>query len=145
MILALRGARRRIWIESPYFASDEIAAAVASAAQRGVDVRLILPSTSNLATAYFLIHAGVKVFRYPKMAHTKAMICDGWACVGSANLDLLSMRLNRELNIAFTDPATVMKLEKSLFLPDFVRPRRIGIQETEAPANCFAEAVADQL
>ena len=71
MILALRGARRRIWIESPYFASDEIAAAVASAAQRGVDVRLILPSTSNLATAYFLIHAGVKVFRYPKMAHTK--------------------------------------------------------------------------
>ncbi|MBC8127766.1 MAG: phosphatidylserine/phosphatidylglycerophosphate/cardiolipin synthase family protein [Gloeobacteraceae cyanobacterium ES-bin-144] len=152
MILAIRGARRRIWIENPYLSSDEIAAAVASAAQRGVDVRIILPSTSdsflmdasNLATANFLIRAGAKLYRYPRMAHTKAMICDGWATVGSANLDVLSMRINRELNLTFTDPATLLSLERALFLPDFRHSRRISLRDTEAAANGFAEAVADQ-
>ena len=109
-LLAIRGAEKRIYIVNPYFASDEIVTALRFAVRRGVDVRVILAAegdsaimdVGNLATARVLIAGGAKFYRYPKMAHLKVMVCDDWATVGSANLDTLSMRINRELNIAFS-------------------------------------------
>jgi cardiolipin synthase A/B len=152
-LLAIRGARRRIWIQNPYFAHDEIALALMAAARRGVDVRVIIPSggdsaimaAGNLSTARGLIGAGGKVFQYPRMTHLKAMICDDWANFGSANLDTLSMCINRELNLAFSHRGTVEALENAVFLPDFRRSRRISLAETRSIANDFAEAIADQL
>jgi cardiolipin synthase len=151
-LLAIRGARRRIWIENPYFAHDDLVAAVAAAARRGVDVRLIIPGrgdstlmdAGNLATAGSLIRAGAKVFQYPRMTHLKVMVCDDWASVGSANFDTLSMRINRELNLTFCDGASVRDLERAVFLPDLRRSRRIRSVETESPANGLAETIADQ-
>ncbi len=101
--------------------------------------------TGNLATANELIRAGAKVFRYPAMTHLKVMLCDGWATVGSVNFDTLSMRINRELNLAFSHPATVRELEKTVFLPDFRRSREIHLGETESAAAGLAETIADQL
>jgi cardiolipin synthase A/B len=152
-MLAIRAARKRIWIENPYFAHDDIALALASAARRGVDVRVILPArgdstimdVGNLGTARAIIEAGGKVYRYPKMTHMKVMIADGWGCVGSANLDTLSMRINRELNLAFSDPDSLRRLEKEVFLPDFRASKRIRIEETSSPVAPLAEAIADQL
>jgi cardiolipin synthase len=153
-LLAIRGARKRIWIENPYFANDDLVIAVAAAARRGVDVRVILPGrsdsaimdTANLETARQLIDAGAKVFRYPRMTHMKVMVCDDWASVGSANLDTLSMRINRELNLAFSHPAAVRELEKTVFLPDFKRSRQLRRAETAPTATSgLIEAVADQL
>ncbi|MEO5913142.1 MAG: phosphatidylserine/phosphatidylglycerophosphate/cardiolipin synthase family protein [Luteolibacter sp.] len=152
-LLAIRGARKRIWIETPYFGHDDIVSACAAAAGRGVDVRVILPASGdspimdagNLATANTLIRAGAKVFRYPKMTHMKVMICDGWACAGSANLDTLSMRINRELDLAFSQPAAVRELEKVVFTPDFRRSRRVELAETESAAAGIAETLVDQL
>jgi cardiolipin synthase len=152
-LLAIRAARKRIWIENPYFAHDETAAALAAAARRGVDVRVILPSrgdsgimdAGNLATARGLIQAGAKIYRYPRMTHMKVMICDGWAQVGSANLDTLSMRINRELNLAFTDPAALRSLEQKVFQPDFKASRVLTLGETSSAIAPLAEAVADQL
>jgi len=153
LILAIRGARQRVWIESPYFASDEIAAACEAAARRGVDVRIILPQvgdstimdTGNLATARGLIGAGAKVYRYPRMTHMKIAICDNWASVGSANLDTLSMRINRELNLAFSDRKTIRSLEQAVFDPDFRASRLISLKETESALSGLAESLADQL
>ena len=99
----------------------------------------------NLSTANGLIRAGAKVFQYPKMTHLKAMICDDWACVGSANFDTLSMRINRELNLAFSHQASVEGLYKTVFQPDFSRSRRVGLAETESMAGGIAETIADQL
>ena len=99
----------------------------------------------NLGTARGLIEAGAKVYRYPKMTHMKVIICDGWAQAGSANLDILSMRINRELNLAFSDPATIRELERKVFQPDFRRSRLIRHEETTVPVAPIAEAVADQL
>lgn len=99
----------------------------------------------NLATANSLIRAGVKVYQFPRMTHMKVMLCDDWGSVGSANLDTLSMRINRELNLAFSDGAAVRDLEKKVFQPDFRRSRRIDLAETEHIANSFAETIADQL
>lgn len=152
-LLGIRAARKRIWIETPYFAHDDIAREVESAARRGVDVRVILPASGdsaimdagNLGTARGLIEAGARIYRYPRMTHMKVMICDGWAQVGSANLDILSMRINRELNLAFSDPAAVRELERKVFLPDFRASRAIRHEETTDPVAPIAETIADQL
>ncbi len=152
-ILAIRGARERIWIQNPYFASDEIAQAVEAAARRGVDVRVIIPNTEtssimdagNLATANGLMQAGAKVYVYPKMTHLKAIICDDWASIGSANFDTLSLRINRELNLVFFDRTAVRKLVSSVFLPDFKKSRRLHQRETENITSTLAETLADQL
>lgn len=153
MLLAIRGAKKRILIETPYFASDEIAAAVGAAARRGVDVRVVLPAegdsaimdAGNLGTAGMLIEAGAKVYRYPLMTHMKVLVCDDWVTMGSANLDILSMRINRELNIAFSDKAEVERLVAVVFTPDIARSRRIRLAETKAPQSALAETIADQL
>lgn len=152
-LLAISGAKRRIFVENPYIANDEVILALRSAALRGVDVRVILPlegdsaimDAGNLVTARILIEAGAKLYRYPKMAHLKAMVCDDWAIVGSANLDILSMRINRELNISFSDKAEVEKLISRVFTPDFARSRRIPLSETNSNLATMAEIVADQL
>ncbi len=153
ILLAVRGARKRIFIENPYFANDEIVLAVIAAAKRGVDVRVVLPAEGdskimddgNLATARELIRAGAKVYRYPRMTHMKVMVCDDWATAGSANLDILSMRINRELNIAFSDKAEVERLVGIVFSTDFARSRRIRLSETKTPQADLAEIIADQL
>ncbi len=152
-LLAIRGARKRVWIENPYFAHDAVVLACEAAARRGVDVRVILPASGdsaimdagNSATAKTLMQAGAKLFRYPKMTHMKVMICDDWASVGSANLDTLSMRINRELNLVFFDPAAVRSLENAVFRADFKVSRRIGLSETGSTTSGLAEAVAAQL
>lgn len=153
ILLAVRGAKRRVFIENPYFANDEIAAAVGAAALRGVDVRVVLPAAGdsaimdagNLGTAAMLIEAGAKVYRYPSMTHMKVMVCDDWATVGSANLDTLSMSINRELNIAFSDKAEVERLVAAVFTPDFARSARIKLVETKTPGAVIGEFIADQL
>jgi len=152
-LLAIRGARKRIWIQNPYFAHDDLALACEAAARRGVDVRVIIPErgdstlmgAGNLSTARGLLLAGARVYIYPKMTHLKVMICDDWASVGSANFDTLSMRINRELNLAFADRAAVRELEKAVFLPDFRLSRRMLPHETGGIANILAETLADQL
>lgn len=152
-LLAIRGARRRIWIETPYFSHDNIASALEAAARRGVDVRVIIPAgknptlmdAGNMSTARSLIKAGAQVYRYSKMTHLKAMICDDWASVGSANLDTLSMSINRELNLAFSDSSAIQQLESTVFQPGFRKSKKIKLKETEGISNQLSEVIADQL
>jgi cardiolipin synthase len=151
MLMAIRAAKKRVWIEDPFISHDDITEALEEAAKRGVDVRVIFPDKNdsklmdiaNRAFANDLVEAGGKAFRYPGMTHLKVMVCDDWACVGSANLDTLSMRINRELNLAFNDEKTVNELVRQVFLPDFAvsKPHR---REATKPAG-LAEALADQL
>jgi cardiolipin synthase len=152
-IAAIRASRRRVWIENPYFSSDEVLRAAAAAARRGVDVRVVLPSrndstimdVNHLSAAQDLIQAGARVYRYPGMSHLKAMICDDWATLGSANLDTLSLRINRELNIAFRRPDEVRELADRVFVPDFRKSRLLRLEETSSPVAPLAESIADQL
>ena len=153
MLQAIRGACERIWIEMPYFAADIIENELEAAATRGVDVRVILPNRANhgimdagnFVTARNLLEAGVKVYHFPGMTHLKAMICDDWATVGSANLDTLSLRINRELNFSFSDPALVGELVSLVFEPDFQASRPLTITDTKLPLASLIESIADQL
>ncbi|MEZ5275561.1 MAG: cardiolipin synthase [Opitutaceae bacterium] len=106
--LSISSARARVWLSSPYFIpSPPITASLCGAAQRGVDVRLLLPHRGQfdllglVAQSYLpdLIDEGVRVFEYlPRFLHAKSLIVDDrMAFVGSANTDSRSFRLNFEL------------------------------------------------
>ena len=54
------------------------------------------------------------------MLHAKVAIVDGWANVGSSNLDRRSLGLDDEINIAVRDPDVVRELADD-FLADLER------------------------
>jgi cardiolipin synthase A/B len=126
---ALRKAKSYIWVENPYLFDKRTILALVRARQRGVDVRVILPRANdfkaggrgNLVIANYLLAHGVRVFFYPGMTHVKAFLVDDWACVGSGNLNHLSLRLNREQNIATSDRGFAAQLKDRLFARDFER------------------------
>ena len=105
---AIATARQRVWISTPYFVPDEpLQAALIAAALRGVDVRVLVPGTSDhavvdaAARSYFpeFLAAGVLIHGYgPPALHAKTMVVDrDAAIVGTANVDNRSLRLNFEV------------------------------------------------
>jgi cardiolipin synthase len=121
-------ARSRIWIASPYFVPDEaIHAALQLAALRGVDIRVIFPQNpdstlvrlANRALWPDLLGPGVKLFTHGRgFMHQKVMVFDDSACVGTANLDNRSLRINFEITALIDDPVfaaeTIAMLEDDL-------------------------------
>jgi cardiolipin synthase len=131
--LAIRNARRYVYVENAYFTDDAMLYELAKARRRGVDVRVIMPlvtdrgpiTRNNVLAANAMLEHGIRVFVYPGMSHVKAAIFDGWACLGTANWDKLSFRMNKELNIATSHPEAVDRLKESLFEADFDRSLEI--------------------
>ena len=129
-LAAIRNAQRYIWIENAYFTDDAMLYELARARKRGVDVRVILPlvgnhgpiNQSNALAANAMLEHGIRVFIYPGMSHVKAAVFDGWACLGSANWDKLSFRINKELNLATSHVPAVEELEQRLFEVDLRVP-----------------------
>jgi len=134
-------ARESIDIITPYFVPTEpIEQALRSAARRGRRVRLMVPDFVDnilvrLATDSYLprlIEAGVEVWRHPHMVHGKVMIVDGtWVTLGSTNLDMRSLWLNFELNIAI--PHTESALAVAVYFDAELKVcRRLSVQDFEA-------------
>lgn len=125
----IRFAKSYIYLTTPYFVpSIRIFRSLRRAARRRIDVRLLLPRSSDVKTAdiaagsYFIlaINAGIKIYLYDngRVLHTKSgVIDDNWATVGSANLDNLSLLLNFEGNIRSSDGGFISEL-KEQFLKD---------------------------
>lgn len=132
-LAAIRRAKRYILIENSYFSDDIILYELAKARRRGVDVRVILPAdgnhgshdASNRVAINRMLENGIRVYRYPGMNHVKAAIVDGWACVGTANFDKLSLEVNKEVNVATSHPPAVMELLHKVFLPDLADAEEI--------------------
>jgi cardiolipin synthase len=126
---SIRKARSYIYVENPYLFDKRVITGLVQARNRGVDVRVILPRVNdsgtgargNVVTANYLLQHGVRVYFYPGMSHVKAMLVDGWSCLGSGNLSHFSLRLSQEQNIATSDPAFAARLKKDLFEEDFTR------------------------
>ena len=98
----LNRARRSVHIITPYLILDgELETALRFAAERGVDVHLILPGKPDKWFAYALakthylplLSSGVKISEWdPGFTHAKVMIMDGQeAVVGTINLDYRSL------------------------------------------------------
>jgi cardiolipin synthase A/B len=150
---AIQRARRYIYIENGYFNDGAIVRELIAARHRGVDVRLVLPSendsgimqSGNLVMANKMIESGIRVYAYPGMTHVKAAIYDGWACLGSANFDKMSLRVSQELDIGFSDPAAVDRLKHDLFEADFSRSRELKTPVPLDWTDSVVKALAGQL
>ncbi len=118
---AIAAARSRALVTTPYFVPDDaLNSALATAALRGVSVRVLLPARSDnflvdAAARTFvegLLPWGVEFFALEKpMVHAKTLVVDeDIAVVGSANMDNRSFRLNFEVAVVLYGdaPATVL-------------------------------------
>ena len=106
---ALTHAQKTAYITNAYFVPDsQLIDALLEAAGRGVDVRLILPGTTDTPAAAFaarshyarLLRGGVRIYeRQAALLHAKTAVIDGvWSRVGSSNLDWRSAVDNDELD-----------------------------------------------
>ena len=107
-------ARKTLWLTDAYFVGlAPYVQALLAAARDGVDVRLLVPGSSDIpAVASMsrsgyrpLLKAGIRVFEWNgSMLHAKTAVADGqWARVGSSNLNIASWLSNRELDVAVED------------------------------------------
>lgn len=138
--LAIKAARREIIIQNPYLLPDRAAIdALAEAVDRGVDVRVMVPSVKATDSAIVqhashhhfgtLLERGVKIWEYDRtLLHQKVLIVDGlWTSVGSTNFDDRSFQLNDEVNVGLVDPAIAAQL-KAAFNEDLRYARRVNLE-----------------
>jgi cardiolipin synthase len=136
---AIDRAQHHIYLTHAYFIPDRtIVRSLIAAAQRGVDVRLLVPETSNhtladwLARGFYtqLLTGGIKLLRYqPAMLHAKTATIDGvWSTIGTANIDRLSLQGNYELNVEFFDTALAQQME-AIFAADAADAGQLTLEE----------------
>lgn len=132
---AIMTATDYVYMHTPYFVpSQSVVSAIHTAALSGVDVRLLIPETSDsplsaAATRSYitrLTEAGVRVYFYQNnFLHSKSIVIDDMvSSIGSANLDERSSNQNFELNAFIYDKDTAQKL-KELFLNDLEHSREV--------------------
>ena len=150
---AIKRAKRRIYIENAYFSDDRIIGELIKARGRGVDVRVILPGENdvgimdknNQIMANKLWRNGVRVYFYKGMTHVKAALYDGWAVVGSANFDKMSLFVNQEMSLGISDPAFITELEERLFEKDFANSEEMTKERDVAWTGFIVGALTNQL
>ncbi len=132
-------AKKRLWIASPYFVPDEgIITALQLAAERGVEVRILVPKRADellvwlasLALLKEMNHPNIHIHRYTGgFLHQKVLIVDdSFAAVGSANFDNRSFRLNFEITLAVSGgefPGQVAAMLES----DFKESIKVGAED----------------
>ncbi|MDD5165240.1 MAG: phospholipase D-like domain-containing protein [Candidatus Pacebacteria bacterium] len=153
LIEAVRSARKYIYITNPYFVpTRRLVRIFRLAAQRGVDVRIIIPENSNYyavdlgARSYFntLLSSGVRIFLYSgNMIHAKTAVIDGeWATVGSMNLDRVSLLYNFEANIVSRNGRFAEELA-ALFVRDMHDSKEVLYEEWKK--RFFIEKIPEKL
>lgn len=121
-LLIAEVAERSLWLTDGYFvATTGYVRALTGAAQAGVDVRLLVPGSSNWPivgalskSAYRpLLESGVRVFEWNgPMLHAKTAVVDGcWTRIGSSNSNLASWISNRELDVTIKGERLATEME----------------------------------
>jgi cardiolipin synthase A/B len=128
----------RLWITDAYLvAPPALYAGLVDAAHAGVDVRLLLPGTSDIPIVRGLtrsgyrelLHAGARIFEYRgPMLHAKTILADHeWARVGSSNLNVSSLLGNYELDLVAEQDGLTETLATQ-FLHDMAQSREVVLQ-----------------
>ena len=142
-VALLHAARRRVTIVNPYVVPEEtLLLALTSAAQRGVEVTLIVSERGDQFLVYHaqgsyyeeLLKAGVKIHRYraPLILHAKSMsVDDDIAVIGSSNMDIRSFELNLEITLVCYSAQVVADLRK-LEEAYLHRSRRLELEAWQA-------------
>lgn len=134
-------ARKRIWIQNPYFLPEpEVIDALGKAVKRGVDVRVLAPSIGGSDNpmvqhaAHYnyekLLRNGVRLFEYEKtLLHQKAMTIDGvWSAIGSSNFDDRSFEINDEVTLGVHDEGFAAQLD-AVFLKYAAEAKEVKLEE----------------
>ncbi|MGH8040653.1 MAG: phospholipase D-like domain-containing protein [Rudaea sp.] len=138
-------ARKTLWLTDAYFVGvAPYVQALIAAARDGVDVRLLVPGTSNLklvarlsqAGYRPLLEAGIKVYEWNgSMLHAKTAVADGrWARVGSSNLNLSSWLANCELDVAVENADFAQQLATQ-YEQDLANSTQIVLTDTRRTAR----------
>lgn len=143
---AIGQAEREIAIMNAYFIPERsLRRAFRDAVARGVSVRVIVPSVSDVpAVAHAsrhlhkrLIEHGVRVFEWPpeRMMHAKLGVMDGvWSTIGSYNLDHRSILHNLEVGLVVVDPDIGRRLAEQ-FEKDIQRCTEVTVAKLDARSN----------
>lgn len=132
---AISGARKRVFIQTPYFLPTEgLLRTLQASALAGVDVRVMVPrhSDSSMLTyasrSYFAecMRAGIKIYHFePGMLHSKTIIIDDdISVVGSTNFDFRSFEHNFEASL-FVFSAEFNQRLRQVFTNDMEQSSRI--------------------
>jgi cardiolipin synthase len=116
-------AKYRVWLTFGYFVPDPLTRkALADAARRRVDVRLVLPGFSDFWAPIYagrssyaeLLDAGVRIYEWhDALMHAKSAVIDSeWSSVGSTNLDWRSFVHNYEADLVVYDAGFARELER---------------------------------
>jgi cardiolipin synthase len=138
ILSAIRNAEKSIWISAAYFVpTEDEKHDLIAAAQRGVDVRLMLPGNSDQPMAQAvgranygdLLEAGIHIFEEQDgMLHSKWATIDGvWSVVGSSNFDHRSILFNDEVDAVVLGRETAAQLE-SLFDQEVAKAKPITLE-----------------
>ena len=132
-------AEHSVHLTNSYFIpDDQTVKALAEAAQRGVDVKIILPGVTDSQLALHaqryhyadLLKSGVKLYEHStSLLHAKTAVIDKvWSTVGSTNLDYLSLLNNNEVNAIILNREFAVEMEK-MFDKDLANSRQIHWEE----------------
>jgi cardiolipin synthase A/B len=132
-------ARKSIWLTDAYFlGTPSYLQSLRAAASDGVDVRLLVPRTSDIPIIRALsrvgyrtlLEAGVRIFEWNgPMLHAKTAVADGrWSRVGSTNLNFVSWVTNYELDVVVEDEAFAQSM-KEMYLADLEQSSEIVLSE----------------
>ena len=134
-VAAITFAEHSIHLTNAYFIpDDQILKAFTDAAGRGVDVKIILPGTTDSTIALYaarynysgLLESGVKIYeRRNALLHAKTAVIDGvWSTVGSTNMDYWSLLSNDEANAVVLSREFAVEMEKT-FAKDLAASHQI--------------------
>lgn len=121
LLTTIYAAQSELIMTTPYFIPDEpLLAALKSAAQRGVDVKIVVPQKNDSRLVHYasraryeeLTDSGVEIHLfYGGLLHSKTITVDGsFSLFGSVNLDMRSFWLNFEATMLIYCQDFTMKL-----------------------------------
>jgi len=114
LLTAIYSAKNELIITTPYLVpSEDLLQAICTAAQRGVEVSIIIPLSHDsilvkwASRVFFseLLEAGVKIYQFKKgLLHSKSILVDQQlSLIGTVNLDMRSLWLNFEITLVIDD------------------------------------------
>jgi phosphatidylserine/phosphatidylglycerophosphate/cardiolipin synthase-like enzyme len=139
LINKIQHSKKHVWLATPYFVTTrKLRRELRRAAQRNVDVRLLLPNNRSdhpwVTQAFHnyydkLLRSGVRIFEYqPRFIHAKIICCDQWVSIGSSNLDRWNRRWSLDANQEIDNPLFYSRVEQ-FFNDDFSQSNEIKLTE----------------
>jgi cardiolipin synthase len=138
-------AKKTLWLTDAYFAgTSTYIETLRSAAMDGVDVRLLVPTATDIPVMSAisrsgyrgLLEAGVKIYEWNgSMLHAKTAVIDGyWSRVGSTNLNIASWLSNCEIDAVIEDANFGAEMQK-MYLADLENATEICLNEKKKASS----------